>query len=391
MRLFDDRERTDLGPAIYGEPHYRYLERSARPAFDVVRGLMERWLSKYPQYHRRALTRRLSLQDDVHFEAAFFELYCYELCNRLVEAIRVHPRLHNSSTRPDFELTVGSRRRLLLEAVTVDEVSKEARAARTRLQDVYNALNKVSSPDYFLKVEDTGELRTPIPGKRLRRQVQSFLDQLDYEEVRRLAAKHDLSAFPETVFTYDGCTIVVSVIPVSPEHRGDLEHRPVGMIGPGEAYRVDHHTPLREAVRKKARHYGRLRRPFVVAVNAVGMHLEKMDILQALFGTEQYVVHWDPDPSKREPQPSRKLDGVFMGPRGPRNTRVSAVLVVSSLLPWTVAAQQPALYHNPWTRYPIIGALGKISEHRLVDDQLVETPGRPVAELLGLPERWPFE
>lgn len=391
VRLFADRERTDVGPAVYGEAHYRYLDRTARPEFAAVRTVLQQWLAEYPRFHRRELVRRLSLVDDVHFEAAFFELYTYRLLRAFSPTrIRVHPKLRTSSARPDFEVAFGRAPTVLVESVTVDEVSREARAARARLQDVYNALNKVAAPDYFLHVEDYGRLRSPVPGKPLRRHVQQFINGLSYESVRAAASDGVLAALPRTVFEHDDWRIVVSVIPVSPAHRGDPAHRPVGMIGPGEPYWVDHHTPLRDAVRKKARKFGRLRRPLVICVNAAGLHIEKIDVIQALFGTEQFVIHQDPDPSKREPQLQRKPDGAFRGPRGPQNTRVSAVLVVSSLLPWTVSVHEPALYLNPWARHPLGNHFSALTTHKPVGNRLVEQPGQPVAELLGLPEAWPF-
>jgi hypothetical protein len=390
VKLFDDRDRTDLGPARYGESHSAYLQRTARPEFALVRAAMEEWLNEYPKSHRRKLARRLALPDDVHFEAAFFELYIHRLLRALGGKVRVEPKLSGSQGRPDFEVRFEQPPRILVEAVTVDEVSRSERAARARLQDVYDALNKVSAPDYFFRVAHSGEPRTPIPGKRVRHQVQQFVNHLNYEEVRQLAGANDFDSLPSITLSHDGCEVTVSAIPVSLDRRDAPDHRPVGVIGALGASWVDHHTPIRDAVRKKARKYGRLRRPLLIAVNAVDMYPEKIDIMQALFGTEQYVIRGGPGWPKSEPEFSRKRDGAFIAPRGPINTRVSAVMIVSSLLPWTVAVHPPVVYHNPWARYPIGADLLPLTAHRPQANEMVETPGQPIEEILQIPARWPF-
>jgi len=49
MRLFDEVDRHDKGPARYAEPQFPYLNRSARAAFNGVRPPPEsRWLGEQP-------------------------------------------------------------------------------------------------------------------------------------------------------------------------------------------------------------------------------------------------------------------------------------------------------------------------------------------------------
>jgi len=46
MRLFDEVDRHDKGPARYAEPQFPYLNRSARAAFNGVRPQADRRQSR---------------------------------------------------------------------------------------------------------------------------------------------------------------------------------------------------------------------------------------------------------------------------------------------------------------------------------------------------------
>jgi hypothetical protein len=164
---------------------------------------------------------------------------------------------------------------------------------------------------------------------------------------------------------------------------------PVGALIPGEASMVDDRTPIRDRIRSKANRYGRIRSPMLVAINAKGRHLDKFDVMDALFGRDAVRVPSSAHGELGEPQMTRIPDGVWRGPTGPRNTRVSGVLILSSLLPWTAAVTQPALYLNPWARYPLGDAFQELEIHRPVRGEMVPTAGRPIGAILGLPEGWP--
>ena len=84
----------------------------------------------------------------------------------------------------------------------------------------------------------------------------------------------------------------------------------------------------------------------------------------------------------------RQLDGAWIGPGGPVNTRVSAVLVVSSLIPWSVRAYTPEVYHNPWAKYPL-KALSELSTAQVVNGRIKKTQGLSAVEIFELAPNWP--
>ena len=110
---------------------------------------------------------------------------------------------------------------------------------------------------------------------------------------------------------------------------------------------------IRDAVVRKGGRYGEICSPFVVAVNACVIHVDETDEMEALFGRETLVGN-----ALRPEQDEvmvRLGNGAWRGPSGPRYTRVSAVLIVDTLKPWTVAVAPVRLYHNPWAAHPYHG------------------------------------
>ena len=192
---------------------------------------------------------------------------------------------------------------------------------------------------------------------------------------------------PSAEFQHDGCILRFSPIPKKADARGKPGIRPLGMLSPGEAQHVDDRRALRAAVEDKAGRYGDLGAPLVIAVNAVNQHLDETDIGEALLGREIVVVKTD-DPIEVVGT-RRDTDGAWLKPSGASNTRASAVLVVSSLIPWSVAMAGPIVYHHPWAKYPCQGLLRELPAAIPADGRLELVQGSLDRSLFGLPNGWP--
>ena len=242
-------------------------------------------------------------------------------------------------------------------------------------------------PRLFLNVQHRGELTSNLPGVRLRHELRQFIRSLDYETVRNLA-KHGPAHLPKFPFVHESFRLEIGVIPVSPQKRGHAEHRPLGIHGPSEGAWVDHHTPIKDKIRHKANHYGQLRRPLVVAINVASGHADNIDVMQALFGRECWTFS-SPSDEPSEPTFGRVLDGALVGPKGPQNRNVSAVLLVPALRPWTVATTEPMIYKNPWARNPTDSLPQSIVQFRSEGERMVPTGGSPAHKIFDLPQGWP--
>jgi hypothetical protein len=386
MKLFSDTQRVDMDPAGYTEPHYRYLNRSARPVFKVVRELIEDWLAEYPRFHRSELVARLRTNDDLQFEAAFFELYLHHLFRRSGAKVRIHPNRGKGRKRPDFKVTMPAGSSFLVEAVTVTEGSAMDRTGAGRLRAFYDALNKACSPDFFFHVRHFGLPRSPVPGRKIRGAVERWLRTVDVKDLQGLGG-HGHVDVPTLTFEHDGCRLEIGLFPVSASRRGSKGHRPVGVLGPGEGRILNYWEPLRYGIKAKATRYGRLRQPYLVAVNAIDQPAERIDVMQALFGQESFVfVRSGNEPS--EPRLQRLTNGAWLSRKGPVNTRVSAVLVVGGLLPWSVVDRRPAIYYNPWASFSLADAIPWLDGFRPVGNDMEKKEGRSPAEILRIPNSW---
>lgn len=393
MTLFNPNiKRDDTGPAAYSEPSYLYLNRSARPAVILIRQELENWFLRYPKAAKGNIKRRFQSCDQIEHHSAFFELYIHELLIRLGLTVDIpNPEPGASSLRaPDFLATSKEGCRFFVEATLATNQSQQDVSGEKRLNQVYDALNGLDSPNFFISVDVHGAPSVPVPGRKLRHDVGQFLKSLDPDKCLEIIQTRGIRAAPSFNFHFHGWRIDISPIPKSVKARGKPGIRPLGMLGPAEVQFVDDRTALRDSVTAKASHYGDLGSGFVIAVNAINQHLEMIDIMEALFGQESFSYStMGRRPVK--PQMQRLPNGAWYGPMGAKNTRVSAVLVTSSLIPWTAGVSTPEVFHNPCAKYSIGDGLDALTHYRPVDDRMNKHEGMHPRELFDLPERWPLQ
>jgi len=388
MRLFDDLQRSDSSAARHSEPAFPFLNRSARTEFARVRDVLEVWFSRYPPSEQAALASRFRSQDDIPHESAFFELFLHELLLRLGCEVTVHPGANaKKSKRPDF-LVKSDSGTFYLEATLASEASNEDRAAQARENVVYDALDRLDSPDFFIGMNLRGAPKTPPSAKSIRTFLADRLTGLDPDDVSRLYRLGGEKAFPRWSYQHDGWTIEFFPIPKSLGARGKPGIRPVG----SRSYAIWDKTAsaIRNAILSKAGKYGNLEAPYVIAVNVLPHGAQRDDIMEALFGDEQMVIH----PTESGPEEggmSRKLNGAWTSPTGPRYTRVSAALLCGGVLPWTILRAPVCLYHNPWAKHPYESPLTRLAQAIPQGDRMHWEEGEALHSVLGLSENWPWE
>lgn len=388
MTLFDNIPRDDEGPASYAEPQFNYLNRSARGDVAKVCKALEDWFSRYPDEARTALLGNFRSPNDNQHRSAFFELFLYELLLSLGCRVEIHPEPSKAKkTRPDFRVHSPTNNHFYLEAVLATDESDEEAAARARLNTFYDAIDRMDSPNFFIGVDVEGEPKTPPPAKTIRGFLTQRLAGLDPDEIGRLIESDGFDALPRWRFRYPGCVVEFYPIPKSPELRGKSSVRPIGMQSGGGGW-IESRTSIRDAIVRKAGRYGDLDLPYVVAVNALGVHVNGIDIMEALFGKEQFTFNIS---VSSEPKMSRVPDGVWTSQRGPRYTRVSGVLIAIQLLPWSVPKTSVRLYHNPWATKPYKGELKRLPSaiaNRL-ENRMEQLGGESLGAIFSLPPLWP--
>lgn len=379
--LFDLIERTDGGPAKYAEPSFPYWNRTARKDIAIVRAHLEDWFTRYPSGHQNDLRGRFRSPDDVQHRGAFFELFLHEMLLRLACSIEIHPEVPGTSKRPEFRVTSPDGSQFYLEAKVVNDESKDDAAARVRTNRVYDDLNDLDSPDYWINVEVRGAPASLVPTKKLKSFLSGKLAQLDYEEVVRRFAETGFDDLPRWRYEFEGW--VVDFFPIPKENaRGQAGVRPMGIQMNGAQW-IDAVTPIRVAILEKAKRYGTPDLPFVIAINALGEFADEDDVIAALFGDEAWVIH-SPDAEARF---RRKPNGVWTSPEG-QYKRVSATLVFRKLHSWTLPTAPVRLYHHHAPAKPVSGEITRLPQAVVIDGRLELRDGISIGDLFEVDADW---
>lgn len=390
--LFLDDDHTETGPADYAEKHFSYLNRCGRDECFRVREVLEEWFTRYPEKEKDELRSRFQSGDDTHFASAFFELYLHELLVQLGYRVEVHPEvLEPQSKKPDFFATAPDGEEVFVEAVIASDVTEEETAAASMKKIVYDTINTLEDPDFYVGIEEDGQPRTPPPGRKIRNGLEKWLQKLDPDKCLLLTEQGRFDALPKWNFSHDGWDIEFTAWPKSKEARGKPGRRLIGMHM-GAVQFMDSRTPIRQAIRRKASRYGNLGKPYIVAVNAMGNIVDQIDVMEALFGKEVLVFPQGLPPNVQpETKLTRRPDGAWTSTFGPRNTRVSGVLIGVSVMPSSIAAKDLELYHNPWAQHPCEGPITRLTEYAPIENRITKKVGEHPRALFDLPEAWPYE
>jgi len=381
-KLFDEMARDYIGPALYAEPMFDYLNRCARLECKRIRNLLEQWFRNFPSESQDELRARFRSKDDRQHLAAFFELYLHELLSKSGFSVEIHPPVSNKATHPDFKILKDGKPLFYLEA-TLATLSDEETSAKAIENQVYDTLNRMKSPNFFIGVKVRGTPTTSPPGAKMRRFLERELSNLDPDIITKLFEQGDFETLPRWEWKYNGWQITFFPIPKKPEARGKPGVRPIGLQIQGIGRLPTPHVRIKKSIQDKATKYGKIDLPYIIAINVINeFGVDEIDIRNALFGEEQVAI---------KHKPGRKLNGAWYGPNGPQNKRVSAVLITVNLTPRSITKVTPVLWHNPWANYPLLPDIWQLPQlvPNKKDNRLLKKDGKSAWQLLGLCPNWP--
>ncbi len=369
---------------------FTYLNRSARVVEGRVREVLEAWFSRYPVAEHADLRGRFRSKNDFHHLSAFFELFLHELLIRLDCRVEIHPRLSGDATRhPDYLVKSAKRGPFYIEAVVVSDETAEQAAARARMNDVYDVLNRMESPDFFVGMKLKGAPKTSPPAKRIKSFLAERIRLLDPDKMTDLFDAGGFDALPHWRYEHGGWQIDFFPIPKSADKRGKTGVRPLGLWF-HEFTLVTTHQAVRNAIVSKGGRYGDLDLPYIIAVNVCGHPWDDTDAMEALFGTEQWTVDFTQS-GETKVEPTRARDGAWVNESGPRYTRISSVLMVNHVTPWHISERHVRLWHNPRAQRPYDSELTCLPQALLQGNRMEMVEGQSTATIFGLPLRWPEE
>jgi hypothetical protein len=377
MSIFDDIHRSDQNPPCEREAAFAYLNRSDRIEAGRVRRLVDLWIDHYPAQHREALVARFRSTINDHHISAFFELFLHELVLRCGHrVVSIEPRLTHVRNSPDFLIESKHGCRFYLDGVLATGRSQQETVTRARLNQALAAIDATPSPAHFLDLEVTGCPTAPMTIWRMKRGLRIWLARLPEGE----------SAADASPFRYEehGARIVIRAWP----RRSPQEISRSTGVSHFRAMTITPDENIRAALKKKAFRYGILDHPYVVAVNAFGDFQLEGNVVDALFGSQR-IPSRQLSGARLSVEEGRCSDGIWIGPRGPRNAKLSAVIAMQGIDPWNFAQRNARLIRNPWAarQLPPIGlGIGELSR---VGPKLRRKRGSSMASILGVAQRWP--
>jgi hypothetical protein len=385
--VFDTCQRTDVGRKLRSESVFEYLNRSAEVPAGRVRDLIEAWYTAFPQDGKTDIRGRLRSGEAGAFDSGFHELCLHDLLSKLRLTAELHPSLAMSTKNPDFLVHGDAPGDFYLEAVAPTDVSDPG--ARQRAAVLLDGLDtRLENPNYWLSI--TVEQYSTQNGspKRFRRFAEQALANLPAAPVTMGTGLAEQLEPRRFLYDEDGWIIELAGFPKTEMLRGKPGLGAIGM----ELSRFEDvvvHNRLRTALEKKAKKYGSLGLPYIIAVNTNDMFGSEDELLMALFGIGASPMR--KGRIRGELEVTLAHDGLWIKADRPRNTQVSAVLLTRKISAGNLGSATGTLYLNPWASRPYGGALTGLPTAVFTTDgsQYETRPGRPLQQVLAIDDRWP--
>lgn len=380
MPLFDSRVRVDPTPSSGQESTFQFLDRVSTPYFREVRRALNRWVDNYPAQEREELVGRLR-DTSGSFRDAFWELWLYTAYRGAGFEVEIHPRLIDSTRRPDFAVSCGDFA-AYLEARVVTGTSARSVAKENLLHGLIEAFNRGDHPDFRLALSVLRQGAGQPSAKALRTRVLRWLDSLDVEAVTAQGPP-----LPRHVEIDRDWEFRFSALPIGREKRGSSV-TPLISVRPGGSFVGDAASAFRKAVAQKGSRYGLAADPLIVAIQIEEPWTRDDDLESALYGrTSRWAERSDPGLNPGEVQ--RLGDGYWTPEHG---RRVAAVLTARKVRPWGVSHSRPRLWVDPFRddglAHPRIWRRGSLQRDRL-GVRWDDPPQNEIDRWFGVANDWP--
>ena len=378
--LFDEVERSFKGPANHNENSYDYYNRSARANVSIVRRKLNEWYNDYPDIEKKELKSRFKKE----FNSAFYELFIFHFFKKLGFSIAIHPKISNSSKRPDFLLKKDDIE-IYVEAKIDKGKSKEKEALERKIDELYDNLSKIKLKGFVLQIDTIHFKNKNQPNsKRINRYLEEKINVLDSTYLRAAFEAQGYSAIHSIEYEDDDILIKVEPIPIAISAQ-DADYPAIGaypskfLLGGGE-------DTIRSSINKKAKRYGKLNKPFLLCLNALNEKTSgESDVENAIWGSE--ALSFSDDPSHRDHRWVRKWDGIFINEKGPRLKNLSGVLI-TKVYPFNIPNANYWLFEHPFTENKLdFKALG-VKYSYLKDSRIAKATGQDLDEIFSIPKDW---
>ena len=374
MNLFDDIKREPATRMSNLYSAFVALNQDGSPGQQSLRDRLESWFQRFPADSQNDLRGRFRSNLPYAHEGAFFEVFLHELLTYLGFKVEVHPTLPNSDDHPDFLVCDGSKC-FYLEAATTGKKSGPFTLTNPE-QEVIEALRTLTSSDFNLLIETTGELSKSIRKEPLLSKFNKLLlERHDPDEIKATIDAYGSDAAPSAQYDPDGWSIQAWLSPISHPARSPNQTRRIG-VSFKTARRTNSIDPVRNKIKEKGRKYRDPQLPLVVAVNTRDSSYNGRQCdMEVLFGNEGIVYVND------VAELSRETNGLWSTGRG---TRIGALLSFQRADIWNFRYASGCLYVNP-SQYGLAlpEALFRLPHGDVIQGKMTWSDGIDIGQLLS--------
>lgn len=334
--VFDEFERTDLEFKKPSESDYDFLNRSALPEISQCREYLEKLYFIFPE--KKAIRGSIRSGDDDAFISACTELYFHSIFTVLDFEISPHPEIDGISSKPDWLLTDSSGNEFYCEA-TVSFPEKSKHSGKKNQERVRNYLRINLEAGMRVSVHFSGLSMKPIKLSLLKKEIMTKLEEkMSSDNIDpRMESTIELNGFSSNS---------ISAVLVYFPKIEDVSEASISLSSGIDIVTVKER--IRRSLGKKANKYGKVQKPFVIALNIYDYGpTHEFHINEALLGSALVVDR------KQGPILVADTDGFWGFFVNTKYTRISGILTVDTLDAFTIDRCDVTFWHNPYAQFPI--------------------------------------
>jgi hypothetical protein len=276
--LFEAKDRARTAPKKPGEGEFAFYDSSARPEYDLYRGLVNGWIDELPEAERAEIIARVRKGDGLQYQAALAELTIHAALKRRGYDVELHPTCGHPTRKPDFEVQNAETKPVAIVEVTTFNPAQDEVAQIQRDAAVYNALDKTKLPAGWrigLDIAKHGE--KPASLGKICKAVEIWAIE---------AAGDDPLAMPTKTFDVDDWSIEITLYGGFDK---DVPAERMIATAMGDGRIIKPHEEIRQATQFKGSRYGAMTLPYLIVVADCKGELRPGRIgdaaLEAMFGT----------------------------------------------------------------------------------------------------------
>lgn len=346
----------------------------------IIRKTLNNWFRKYPDEEKNELKNRFKKE----FSSAFYELFIFNLFKSQGFKIVIHPSVPNTTKRPDFQVS-KYKKEFYIEAKIATGESKKQEALKRRINQIYDSLNTISSPNFFLRIDELILHSTLQPStKAIRNIIETELKNFDPDEVTKIIQTSGYENKPKITFEDQSLTLIVSIIPKDPNFRNQ-ESTPIGLY-PSEAFWGGEEDSIKSSFTKKAKKYGKLDKPYLICINAIGKKfVGDYDVMNAIWGTT--ALPWSTNPDDGDEKLTRIKDGIFLSDSGPIFKNVSGILI-THVMEFNIPNSNYWLFKHPFANKELDIKKLYLGYQYIEDRRINIIPGKTIGQILKIAPTW---